>query len=106
MADLSIADVFARFDATEARASGERTAQADRFSSELRQLRAENRWLTGLLVAGILALAGVQVSFGADGVSTTPAEAAPVAAEAPAAEAMPPADEELPALPDASEAQE
>ena len=77
---LSTEDLLDRLDAMAERGSKERAAQASQFSADLRSLRVENRYLVLVLVAGILALAGVQVSLTPEGIETGPA---PVALEAP-----------------------
>ena len=86
--DLTTSDILARLDAMEARSSAERAA-----------IRAENRYLTGLMILVIAALAGVQVHYsglsltgGAPAVvvtqstpAATPAAPAPAPVVAPAA---------------------
>jgi len=88
--DLTTADILTRLDAMEARSSAERAS-----------IRAENRYLTGFLVLGLLALAGVQVHYGDLGltsgdknvtVATTVATPPLDPLITPAAEAVPAAD--------------
>lgn len=84
--ELTIGQVLDRIDAMENRASAERSSLADRYSESMDKLavafsqemnRLVNRltWFGMLMLAGILALAGVTVSVQPDGsFSAAPAE--------------------------------
>lgn len=94
--DLTTSDILARLDAMEARSSAERSS-----------IRAENRYLTGLLILVVAALAGVQVYFKGMSLASPTTQTVnveqPVVA-APAAPAVPAAPAEVPAVPAGTDA--
>ena len=61
--DLTTSDILTRLDAIEAHHDQRLDAMEARSSTERGAIRAENRYLTGLMILVIAALAGVQVHY-------------------------------------------